>query len=99
MLLLYVLGPDCFHQKRPASTPQDRFNVCEQRNGEPFENGRIALSHLDPGIYLECPASLRTTYRSFECYIPLDVGYLLLTLPITLWIDSNGVESRRQLSL
>jgi ABC-type amino acid transport system permease subunit len=39
------------------------------------------------------------TYRSFECYIPLDVGYLLLTLPITLWIDSNGVESRRQLSL
>ena len=25
------------------------------------------------------------TYSNFECYIPLAVGYLVLTLPITLW--------------
>jgi polar amino acid transport system permease protein len=25
------------------------------------------------------------TYSNFECYIPLALGYLLLTLPITLW--------------
>jgi polar amino acid transport system permease protein len=25
------------------------------------------------------------TYSNFECYIPLAIGYLILTLPITLW--------------
>jgi len=25
------------------------------------------------------------TYSNFECYIPLAIGYLVLTLPITLW--------------
>jgi polar amino acid transport system permease protein len=25
------------------------------------------------------------TYSNFECYIPLALGYLVLTLPITLW--------------
>jgi polar amino acid transport system permease protein len=32
------------------------------------------------------------TYSNFECYIPLALGYLVLTLPITLW--TQWLESR-----
>lgn len=34
------------------------------------------------------------TYSNFECYIPLAIGYLILTLPITLW--TQWLEKRTQ---
>jgi polar amino acid transport system permease protein len=34
------------------------------------------------------------TYSNFECYIPLAVGYLVLTLPITLWTQWLEKQTR-----
>jgi polar amino acid transport system permease protein len=34
------------------------------------------------------------TYSNFECYIPLAVGYLILTLPITLWTQWLEKQTR-----
>jgi polar amino acid transport system permease protein len=34
------------------------------------------------------------TFSHFECYLPVAVGYLILTLPISLWTQSLEKKAR-----
>ena len=75
----YVIFPQAIRQILPPLAGQFASLIKDSSLLSVIGIGEFTLNAQDVSSY---------TYSNFESYLPLAVGYLLLTLPISLWTQS-----------
>jgi polar amino acid transport system permease protein len=81
----YVIFPQAIRQILPPLAGQFASLIKDSSLLSIVGIGEFTLNTQDANSYTSSP---------FECYIPLAIGYLLLTFPISLWTQS--LEQRNQ---
>jgi len=81
----YVIFPQAIRQILPPLAGQFASLIKDSSLLSIIAINELALNAQDVASY---------TASSFECYLPLALGYLLLTLPISLWTQSLERRNR-----
>lgn len=81
----YVIFPQAIRQILPPLAGQFASLIKDSSLLSVIGIGEFTLNGQDVSSY---------TYSSFESYLPLAAGYLLLTLPISLWTQSLERRTR-----
>lgn len=81
----YVIFPQAIRQILPPLAGQFASLIKDSSLLSIIGIGELALNAQNVSSY---------TYSNFECYLPLALGYLLLTLPISLWTQSLERRNR-----